>query len=326
MSGGAVLLFYLAVFLFTAGAVGAGYLWLVESRFSEKRLVRRRLMYLSAGGMHGEEKFVLYKDEALRNAGPLGKLLYRLPRSGRLDRLLLRSGFPLNASTFLLLSLGLAAGGGFLGALLPVQPPLGSVVGALLGAVPYLLLVRADAQFVKAFEEQLPEALDFVVRAMRSGHAFTSALEMAGQELGEPVAPELAAAVDQIKFGLSVPDALENLCRRTSVDDLRFFSIAVTLHKEAGGNITEVFSKISQIIRQRLQFRRQVRALTAEGRFSAVVLLLLPIGLFLYIYVINFEYISLLWTDEIGKVMVAAGLVGMVVGYAIMTRMARLDL
>lgn len=323
---GALIFLYLAVFLFTGCLVAAAYLWFTESRFAEKRLVRRRLMYMSAGGMHGEEKFSLYKEDALRNAGFLGALLYRLPRSAGLDRLLLRSGFALNASTFVLLTLTLAAAGGFLGALAPVQPPLGSLAGLLLGALPYLLLVRKYVRFVKQFEEQLPEALDFIVRAMRSGHAFTSALEMAGQELTEPIAPEFTATVDQIKFGLSVPDALENLCRRSSVGDLRFFSIAVVLHKEAGGNITEVFSKISQIIRQRLQFRRQVLALTAEGRFSAVVLVALPVLLFSYIYVVNFEYVSLLWTEQVGKYMLAGGLTAMVFGYVIMKRMARLDM
>jgi tight adherence protein B len=233
---------------------------------------------------------------------------------------------PVNASTFVLISLALTVAGAVGGSMLDLQRPLGPLFGAFLGALPYFLLRRAEKKFVRTFEEQLPEALDFIVRAMRSGHALTSAMEMVGQELADPIASEFDATVDQIKFGLSTKSALDNLCQRAAVGDLRYFTIAVTLHKEAGGNITEVFTKISTIIRQRLQFRRQVQALTAEGRFSAVVLVLLPFALFVYVYCVNFDYISLLWRDEAGRVMVVGGLLAQVVGYSIMRKMAQLDM
>jgi tight adherence protein B len=316
----------LAIFLFAASLTGGLFLAFTETRYAEKKLVRRRLLYMSAGGMHGKEKFSLYKQDAIGEAGFLGGLLYRLPRIPSLDRLLIRSRLPMNASTFVLLSLALGATGAFLGGLLPLQPPVGSVLGLLAGAVPYLLLRRAERTFVRVFEEQLPEVMDFIVRAMRSGHALTSAMEMASQELPDPVASELAATVDQVKFGLSTKDALENLCHRTRVADLRFFSITVVLQKESGGNITEVFSKISHMIRQRLQFGRQVRALTAEGKYSAVVLILLPPALFAYMYVVNFEYISLLWRDPAGRYMAGLGIVAQIFGYAIMRKMASLNM
>lgn len=317
---------FAAIFLFAASLMAGLFLWFTENRLAEKKLVRRRLMYMSAGGMHGEEKFSLYREDAMAEVGALGRLVYRIPRIGGLDRLLIRSRLPMNASTFVLLSLALGATGASLGAFLPVQVPLGSLLGLSLAAVPYLLLRRAESKFVHAFEEQLPEVLDFIVRAMRSGHAFTSAMEMASQELPEPVASELAATVDQIKFGLSAQDALDNLCQRAAVADLRFFSISVVLQNQAGGNITEVFNKISHLIRQRLQFRRQVLALTAEGKFSAVVLVLLPPALFAYMYVINFDYVSLLWLDPAGRLMATVGIVAQVVGYAILRKMAQLDM
>jgi tight adherence protein B len=315
-----------AIFVFVALLVGGLFFGFTGSRFAERKQVRRRLMYWSAGGMHGEEKFSLYRNDAVEKVGSLARLLYRVPRIGSLDRLLIRSRLPMNASAFLLWSLALGATGTFVGGLLPVQRPLGLLLGLFLAAVPYLFLRWEERKFVREFEEQLPEVLDFIVRAMRSGHALTSAMEMASTELADPVASEFAATVDQIKFGLAIQDALENLCHRTRVADLRFFAISVVLQREVGGNLTEVFSKISYIIRQRLQFARQVRALTAEGKYSAVVLSLLPPGLFVYIYVVNYNYIATLWRDPAGRFMLGCGVAAQAVGFIILRKMSRLNM
>lgn len=315
-----------AVFLFSASLVGTLYLGWSESRFAQKHIVKKRLLYLSAGGMHGHETLSLYKERALQDAGLLGKFLYKVPRISRLDRLLLRSKAPINASTFLLGSFSLGATGLLLG--LRFFPHWGAalVLGLGLGGIPYLLLKSAERSFVKKFEEQLPEAMDFLARAMRSGHALSSAMEMVAKEMEDPICSEFAAAVDEIKFGLSIEDVLDNMCQRSSVADLRFFAISVVLNKETGGNITEVFNKISNLIRQRLQFRRQVQTLTAEGRFSAIVLLLLPVAMAFYVYMANFEYLSLLWTEKAGRMMVGSAVVAQVTGALIMKKMVKLEI
>lgn len=313
------------VFVFAFSLVGLAYLWWRESRFAQKQTVKRRLLYLSAGGQHGKERIELYRDKATREAGLLGRAAFLVPRLAGLDRLLVRSRIRLSVTAFLALTAGLGICGLLVGLrLLPNSA--GAVLLALgLAAVPYLWLKRAERESLRKFEEQFPQALDLISRAMKAGHALSSALEVVTQEMRDPIGSEFGAAVDEIKAGLSVEDALENLYGRVPLQDVRFFQIAVVLHKETGGNITEVFEKMSRLVRERLQFRRQLRALTAEGRLSALVLLLLPVFMFGYLYVRNFDYISLLWTDRMGRIMGVGALVMQAIGFLVMRRMVNFD-
>jgi len=314
-----------AVFVLVASSGFFVVLALRGSQFAEKSMVKRRLLYLSAGGGHGVERFSVYRDAAMKDAGLLGGLLLRLPRSHRLDRLIVRSGTRMNTTTFILSTLVLGLGGYALGAPLLPQPAAAPLIGVVMAAVPFLWLKSRERASLARFEEQLPEALDLMARAMRSGHALSSAMEVVAQEMEAPIAPEFAAAVDEIKFGLGLQDVLENLCSRVPLADLRFLAIAVLVHKETGGNITEVFSNISRLVRQRLQFRRQLKALTAEGRISAIVMLLLPPAMFAYLYFAAYKYVSTLWTDQTGHAMVAGALVAQAVGYLVMKKMVNFD-
>jgi len=302
------------------------YLFWREGRFVEKRRVKRRLLFISAGGKHGEEKLNLYRDRVLRNVGVVEKFMLELPRLAFLDRMLLRASVPLSASAFSFGSLAL----GLLGFLIGMQfmPNLaGSLaLGFLFTGIPFLVLRLLEHKTLLRFDEQLPEALDLLARAVRSGHALTSGMEMVAGEMEDPIRSEFAATVDEINLGLSMKEALDNLAARVPSRDLRFFAIAVLIQKETGGNIAEVFDNISRLIRERHQFARQVQALTAEGRLSGWILSLLPIAMFAYIYVVNYDYISLLWREKLGLMMLLVAAILQVIGVLVLRRIVKVEI
>lgn len=320
------LLLLCAVFLFTVSVVFMLYLSWAEGKFAEKRKIKKRLLYISAGGKHGQEKLSLYRDRALRDAGAFERLLFKIPRSTTLDRMLLKTGVEMNATTFILASIALGSIGLLIG--LKFLPQLLAAVGLglLLLFLPLLYLKLAEQAYYSKFQEQLPEALDLLARAVRSGHAVTSGLEMISQEMTNPTKAEFAAVVDEVNLGLTLKEALDNLCERVPSMDVRFFAIAVLLQKETGGNIAEILDNISRLLRERVQFARQVKALTAEGRYSAGVLIALPIVMFLYVYFVNYDYISTLWTEKIGQYMLAGAIVLQLIGAWIIKKIVSIEI
>lgn len=323
---GTKLLMEIGLFLFVVAVVQFFYLVWIDSRFAARRTLKKRLLYLSAGGRSGREKLSLYKNRALKNAGLLDRLAFSLPRIGRLDRMLVKSGLPFNLTTFILLSLMAGCLGTSLGLrLLPGYFP-SAVLGVFALAAPFLYLHHAEKKSLNKFDEQLPETLDLLARSARAGHALSSGIEILSQEMPEPTRGEFAAVTDEINLGLSFREALENLCTRVPSRDLRFFAMSIMIQKETGGNIAEILDKMANLIRERMQFKRQVAALTAEGRLSAIILTLLPVLLFLYIYVVNYSYISLLWKDHMGHIMSGVAVALLIIGSLVMKKMVTIEL
>jgi tight adherence protein B len=148
---------------------------------------------------------------------------------------------------------------------------------------------------------------------------------MISEEMSSPLKDEFREIYDEINFGLSVKDALLNLCERMPLTDVKFFAAATVIQGETGGNIADFMNNISQIIRSRLTFKRNVKTLTAEGRMSAIILLGLPVGLFGYLYLVNFDYISLLWLEKMGQYMLGAGIVLMLAGAYVIKKMVDIE-
>jgi len=319
------ILLLVAVFVFAAALVVMAYLGWTESRFAEKRRIKRRLFYVSAGGKHGKEKLVKYRDSVLKDIGAFERFILSLPRWGNLDGLLVKTGLPINATLFMVASFALGAFGLLLGYFYLDQLLPAIALCLLFLVLPYLLLKLVEKRYYAKFNEQLPEALDLLARAMRSGHALTSGLEMISKELPDPTQSEFAATVDEINLGLTLKEAMENLCERVPIVDLRYFAIAVLVQKETGGNVAEILDNISRLIRERVQFQRQVKALTAEGRYSAIILIGLPIFMFIYIYFVNYEYLSLLWTEEIGHYMIYGAIVMQIIGAYLIKRIVTIE-
>jgi len=195
------------------------------------------------------------------------------------------------------------------------------LLAVVLGALPAGYLFWLKNQRMKMFERQLPEALELVSRALRSGHAFSVGLKLVGDEAADPIGIEFRRVFDEISMGVALPQALQNMTDRLGCVDLRFFVTSVLVQRETGGNLAEIIDSLAGMIRKRFELHLKVRALSAEGRFSAIILFALPIVVGGILYKMNPDYMSTLFTDPMGQKMLMVGSFLMVTGAIIMKRM-----
>jgi tight adherence protein B len=189
-------------------------------------------------------------------------------------------------------------------------------LGALLGmAVPFIVLNYLRGKRLRTFEEQFPEALDLIARALKAGHAFATGLKMVADEMPEPVGPEFRKTFDEQNFGLPLKDALENLTFRVPLIDVRFFATAVLIQRETGGNLSEILENLAHVVRERFKILRQVRVYTAHGRFTGYVLLALPAVLCVALTFINPDHMNLLFRERMGQMLLGAAAVMQFIGY-----------
>jgi tight adherence protein B len=251
----------------------------------------------------------------------LQDLLASMTSLGGLEKLLQQANSKLPVGVFFLLS-GVLGGGGMMIAILKdygLAPALGLALVGL--ALPWLYMKRKRKKRFAEFERQLPEALDLMARALRAGHAFSVGMKMIGDEFPDPIGPEFSRTVEEISFGIDVPQAMGNLNGRVISTDLKFFITALVVQRETGGNLAEIIEAISRLIRQRFELLGRVKALSAEGRMSGIILFCMPIVMFFLLWWINEPYMRILIEDEIGRVMaLGAGLL-MLVGAYVMKNM-----
>lgn len=175
------------------------------------------------------------------------------------------------------------------------------------------LWFRRRSRF-KSFAKQLPDAMELIARALRSGHSLNQGIAVVVEEMPAPISTEFMLAYEEQNLGIPIETALKNMMKRMPNMDLKFFVTAVGIQKQAGGDLSEILDKIGYIIRERFKIMGQVMALTGEGRISGVVLQALPIALFLTLYYLNSEYVMLLFQDELGKKMLLYAVVMQVLG------------
>ncbi len=253
----------------------------------------------------------LFGDKASGLASVLKGFVERLERMSRLFQ---QANSPIRPEMFFGLSALCGALGcaGTIAAHAPVPLyPLGAVMGALLPLI--WLLLRRKRRF-KQFGKQLPDALELIARALRSGHSLASGLHVVVEEMPNPIAMEFGQAYEEQNLGVPIEQALKSMLVRMPNMDLKFFVTAVSIQKTAGGDMAEILDKISYIIRERFKIMGQVQALTGEGRISGVVLMALPIALFFAVYYLNPDYCMLLFTEELGRKMIAVAVVLQVLG------------
>jgi tight adherence protein B len=215
----------------------------------------------------------------------------------------------------LLSALGLGAVCGMSVATL-MRMSIGWLIGGALGAsVPFLFLKFKRKRRLLTFEEAFPEALDLMSRALKAGHAFATGLKMVADEMPEPIGPEFRKTFDEQNFGLPLKDALNNLTERIPNLDVRFFSTAVLIQRETGGNLSEILENLAHVVRERFKILRQVRVYTAHGRLTGYVLLALPVFLVVVLSYINPEHMSLLFRERIGHMLLGATVVMQIIGY-----------
>ena len=309
--------------LFLAGVFFAEGLYLVWNAYKgpEARRIEKRLQAMSAGaGL----QTALRKKRLLSQLPPLERVLLKIPRIELLDRVIVQSGLNLTVARLLGLMLLSMLAGALLALLLHLPAFLVDIaaLGALL--LPILYIRNLTQKRSGLIEQQLPEALDLLGRALRAGHAFSGALLMAGTEMADPIAGEFRIVSDEIGYGIPTQEALMNLAARVPSADLRYFVVAVLIQHETGGNMAELLGNISRLIRERMKLLATVRVLSAEGRMSAWILTCLPFAIGLVLQLVNPTFLSVLWTDPMGVRMVGLALTLMVLGITIMWRIIKI--
>jgi len=290
-----VLLFAAAILAFEAT-----WLWWSGTHGGGARRIAKRLRLMAGRGDGGADKLSILKQRRYSASPALDQALRRIPQTALIERLLLQAGARWTVAQFLAGS-GAALVAGLLLPLfwhMPIVPSLSVPAGALL--LPYGWLLRVRAARLHKLEEQLPETADFLGRALRAGHSFANVLQMVGDELPDPIAGEFKFAYEEINYGVPMNEALHNLAMRVPLTDLRYLVIAVLIQRESGGNLAEVLGNISRLIRARLRLLAQVRVMSAEGRMSAWILGLLPLGVLALMMLTNPAYVKVLWTDPAG--------------------------
>ena len=279
----------------------------------EAKKIEQRLRALSASFDTSARAAVL-KNRMLSEVPAIDRLLLAMPRAHTLDRLLLQSGLDWTVAKLLFVSLLSAA---VLYATLSFAHLTSLIhMAAALGAafLPLAYVQWKRRRRLRRIEQQLPDTLDLIGRAMRAGHALPSGLQMAGEEMADPIGGEFRITHDEINFGVSMQQALMNLSGRVPITDLRYFVVAVLVQREAGGNLTELLDGLSTLIRNRLKFYARVKVLTTEGRMSAWVLCLLPFVIAALLNFANHDFIAILWTDPAGIVITKIVLAMMALG------------
>ena len=292
---------------------------LQERSNPEIKRIKKQLKDFSNQEQNQSDVSLMDHIRPLSDIPRLNKLLLSIPFARKMDLFLIQTNVSYPLGVFLLLSIVVALAG-FLLVLIITKSFLFSLPGMVFGLLPYFVLKIIKARRMKKFEEQLPDALDMIARSLRAGHALSGGLEMVGQEFPEPLGPEFARTVRQITFGVNLERALRNMSERVDCPDLKFLVVSVMIQRESGGNLGEIMENIGRIIRERFQLRGKIRTLAAEGKFSAIILIVLPFLIALALFFINPDYIKELINDTKGRMIIAGAIVMMGVGVYFMKR------
>lgn len=237
-----------------------------------------------------------------------------IARFSRLSLLFEQADTSLTAARFFAISGALCVGGMGVAVIAGFGLGLVPVLGAAMSGMPLLWLMWRRRKRLKGFAVQLPDALELISRALRAGHSLASGFNLVHEEMPEPIGTEFGRVFEEQNLGIPLEQALTSMTDRIPNLDLKFFATAIILQRQTGGDLAEILDKIGHLVRERFKIWGQVQALTGEGRLSGVVLLALPPVLFVAVYRLNPEYIMMLFTDPMGKQMLAGAIVLQVLG------------
>jgi tight adherence protein B len=304
--------------------VGAYWFFIVQEE--TKLITRLAPKVKSKAGTVASARGFLKTEQRMSSVDPIDKMLGRVSGiSVPIKDLIDQAGMKLSVGTFMLASLCSALAVYFL----TVRFTHNSLFG-LMAAVPAMFLPlmyvrRARTKRLYKFEEQFPEAIDLIARALRAGHALPTGLSMVADELPMPVGGEFRTLYDEQNFGLTLPDALRNFAHRVEVLDARFFVTAVMTQREAGGNLAEVLDNLSAVIRERFKIKRQVRVISAHGRITGWILAGLPPSVAVASFALNPHHLEVLLGDQIGIRMIETAVVMQVVGTLIIRKIVDVE-
>jgi tight adherence protein B len=313
----------LFVFLLVTGSVLGGYFaWGRLAAAIARRQMEERLRDV---GPSGPVESTIVKQREDETLPALQRLLAKTSAGPRLTRVIDQSGTGTNPGTIIAASLCCAAATAVLASVsvrLPFVAPMAGLIGL---SLPVLWLMRRRTARVRRFEEQFPDALDLLSRAIRAGHAFQTALGMGADELPPPVGIEFKKVFEQQNFGLPLREALAELAERVPLLDVKFFVTAIAIQRESGGNLAEILDNLAHVVRERFKILRQVRTHTAHGRFTGFVLLALPAALAIALSFISPGHMELLFSEPMGRMMIAGAIVMQTVGFVWIRQVIKIE-
>ena len=300
---------------------------LVDQRRAQARLIKDRLATVQkAPEREPDEELALLRDEQLSRIPALDTLLRRSPRVSAIQESLLQAGMKFRAGNFLVMCLGCGAVAGFAALTWSGWNPAIGWAGLVIGAfLPYSFVSYRRQKRFEKIETQFPEAIDTLARAVRAGHAFTTALEMISNEVAEPLGGEFRLLYEEQKFGMPVRDALMNLTQRVPLVDVKFFVTAVMLQRETGGNLAEILDNLSYVIRERFKIQRQVRVHTAQGRLTMALLMGMPPTVVAILLVFSPDFVHPLFYDPIGHTLLVASIALQTIGYFVIRKIIKIQ-
>ena len=291
-----------------------------------KKVLARLDSALATSWTNTNDQIVDLRKQELLSAIPwIHRTLMKIELAPRLRLLLYQANLKWTAGGLLLMTVGLFVIPWYLGALRTGSTLFGLIIGCVTGALPIMYVLFKRSKRFKKFENELPDALDLMVSALRVGHSLNASLSLVARECPDPINTEFRICFDEQNYGLELRTAMDNLVTRVPLQDLRIVATAVLIQKESGGNLAEVLEKTAQVIRERFRLKRQIMTHTAQGRLTGIILTVLPVVLGFLLYLVNPKTMSLLWTRDIGIKLLYTAAAMTVVGGLIIRKIVNMD-
>jgi tight adherence protein B len=315
----------LIVFLVVAlAAFAAGSLF--DQRNARARLIKDRLANVQkAPERDPEAELALLRDEQLSKIPAFDNLLRRSARVSAIQEALTQAGMKYRAGNFLLLCTLCGIVFALFAVLYTHNPAIGWAALILGAFLPFSVISYRRQKRFEKFEALFPEAIDTLARAVRAGHAFTTALELISSEIAEPLAGEFRKLYEEQKFGMPVRDALMNLTQRMPLVDVKFFVTAVMLQRETGGNLAEILDNLSYMIRERFKIQRQVKVHTAQGRMTMALLMAMPPAVVSILMILSPEFVRPLFLDPLGHILLVSSIALQTIGYFVIRKVIKIQ-
>jgi tight adherence protein B len=313
------------VFLITFALATSLFFLFVETPLARRKMMTR-LSALQQVSVRSDDVPDVLRREMLSDVPLLNRILATAPGISNLRLFLEQAAIEMQVGTFVLICVALAFVGMAITFFIGFPIYLSFAAGLLASVLPFLVASFLRQRRFDRFEEQFPEAMDLLGRAVRAGHAFTTGFELIGKELPDPLGAEFRVAFQQQSLGLPLKDALGNLSVRMPLPDVRIFVSSLQIQRESGGNLGEILDTMSHIVRERFKLRRQVRIYTAEGRLSMYMLTAIPIVAFLGLMILQPEYLAPMLVDRRGHIGLAVAVILQVIGYIVISRIIKIKI
>jgi tight adherence protein B len=305
---------FVSILMFVAVLLaGGGVFYVIVER--RKQRVRRRLGELTQVVSEETGEASILRDEALSSIPALDELLRRFYLSKKLGSLLVQADVSMRVATFVLITLLIAFLGGLVAFAATKWAWMGLVGAVLVGSIPFWIVYRKKETRRRMFEKQFPDALDLMTGALRSGMAFTGALQVVSEESPDPVATEFRIVFEEHRLGLSLRESLNSMTERIDSTELRLFVTAVLIQKDTGGNLAEILEGTAYVIRDRFRILGDVRTITAQARLSGIILTILPLVMAAALLVIVPDYMKTLVKDPVGPYLIGVAAALQIVGF-----------